>query len=231
MSKSIENNKKKVPKISRILLLTTRGISFRNRHLLQDFKILIPQHVTEPKLERWKTYAIINEIAETKKCEYAVLFEGRRKKDLYMWFSAVPNGPSIKFLVESLNTMKELKLIGNCLQASRPLLSFDRTFDEKPHLKVMKQIIINIFNVPKFDPKSQPFVDRVYTFTFLDDRIWFRHFQILSEDGGLNEIGPRFVLNPVKIFNNSFCGSTIWENKEFISPSMQRNLARGRKLK
>ena len=29
----------------------------------------------------------------------------------------------------------------------------------------------------------------------------------------LNEIGPRFVLQPVKIFEGSFNGATIYENK------------------
>lgn len=33
----------------------------------------------------------------------------------------------------------------------------------------------------------------------LDGRIWFRNYQILSEDGALAEIGPRFVLNPVSL--------------------------------
>lgn len=93
--------------------------------------------------------------------------------------------------------MGELKLTGNCLRGSRPLLSFDPTFDEKPHYTILKELLIQIFGVPNHHPKSQPFFDHVYTFAVLDNRIWFRNFQILSEDGALAEIGPRFVLNPV----------------------------------
>lgn len=93
--------------------------------------------------------------------------------------------------------MEELKLTGNCLRGSRPLLSFDKVFNEKPHYAVLKELFTQIFGVPKHHPKSQPFFDHVYTFTVLDNRIWFRNFQILSEEGALTEVGPRFVLNPV----------------------------------
>lgn len=94
--------------------------------------------------------------------------------------------------------MEELKLTGNCLRGSRPILSFDPIFLEKPHYALLKELLTQIFGVPKHHPKSQPFFDHVYTFTVLDNRIWFRNFQILSEDGALAEVGPRFVLNPVR---------------------------------
>lgn len=94
--------------------------------------------------------------------------------------------------------MAELKLTGNCLRGSRPLLSFDPKFVEQPQYMLLKELFTQTFGVPQYHPKSQPFFDHVYTFTVLDNRIWFRNFQILSEDGALAEIGPRFVLNPVR---------------------------------
>jgi len=81
-------------------------------------------------------------------------------------------------------------------------------------------ISLQIFSTPYHHPKSQPFIDHVITFSVLDDRIWFRNFQILSEDGALAEIGPRFVLNPIKIFDGSFQGQTIWENPRYVSPAL-----------
>lgn len=36
-----------------------------------------------------------------KNCNKCILLEGRNKRDLYMWISNTPNGPSGKFLVES----------------------------------------------------------------------------------------------------------------------------------
>jgi ribosome biogenesis protein BRX1 len=197
-------------------VFSTRGISHRDRHLMEDIKKLMPHHKPEAKMERSKTLTVVNEVCEMKNCNKAVMFEGRKKMDLYMWLSNVPNGPSVKCLVENseiffpyknndnlchflVYTMNELKLTGNCLRGSRPLLSFDPSFTEKPHYTLLKELLSQIFGVPNHHPKSQPFFDHVYTFTILDNRIWFRNFQILSEDGALAEVGPRFVLNPVKL--------------------------------
>uniref|UniRef100_V9IIS8 Ribosome biogenesis protein BRX1 homolog n=1 Tax=Apis cerana TaxID=7461 RepID=V9IIS8_APICE len=127
-------------------------------------------------------------------------------------------GPSVKFLVENIYTMAELKMTGNCLKGSRPLLSFDEHFNTKLHYSLLKELLIQIFDVPNHHPKTQPFFDHIYTFTILDNRIWFRNFQILTEDGGLAEIGPRFVLNPIKIFTDSFGGEVLWENPTYVSP-------------
>lgn len=159
-----------------------------------------------------------------KHCNKVLLFEGRRKRDLYMWCTNVPEGPSAKFFIENVHTLGELKMTGNCLRGSRPLLSFDDTFDKFPYLALIKELLIQTFGVPNYHPKSQPFYDHVYTFTFVDRRIWFRNFQILSEDGGLAEIGPRFVMNPVKIFDGSFGGEALWENPEYVSPSKYRQM-------
>lgn len=88
-------------------------------------------------------------------------------------------------------------MTGNCLRGSRPLLSFDPQFTKDAHYTLLKELLTQTFGVPNHHPKSQPFFDHVYTFMILDNRIWFRNYQILSEDGALAEIGPRFVLNPV----------------------------------
>lgn len=208
----------------RVLVFAARGISHRDRHLMKDIKTLMPHHRPESKMERTKTLATVNDMSEMKHCNKSILFEGRRKRDLYMWVSNIPNGPSAKFLVENIHTMAELKMTGNCLRGSRPLLSFDSKFDEVPHLKLLKELFTQTFGVPNHHPKSQPFIDHVYSFTYLDRRIWFRNFQILSEDGGLAEIGPRFVMNPVKIFEGSFTGGALWENPDYVSPAKQRQM-------
>lgn len=206
----------------RVLVFATRGIGHRDRHLMDDVKTLMPHHRSESKMERAKSLSIINEICQVKNCNKTVLFEGRRKRDLYMWLAHVPEGPTVKFLVENVYTMAELKLTGNCLKGSRPLLSFDENFASKPHYALLKELLTQIFGVPNQHPKSQPFFDHVYTFSILDNRIWFRNFQILTEDGGLAEIGPRFVLNPVKMFAGSFEGEALWENPLYVSPAKLR---------
>lgn len=208
----------------RVLVFSSRGINHRDRHLMEDIKKLMPHHRPEPKIERTKNLFVVNEMCEMRNCSKAIMFEGRKKRDLYMWISNVPHGPSAKFLVENIYTMAELKLTGNCLRGSRPLLSFDTNFNENPEYVLLKELFTQIFGVPNHHPKSQPFFDHIYTFSVLDNRIWFRNFQILSEDGALAEIGPRFVLNPVKIFNGSFGGETLWENSHYITPAKYRQI-------
>ncbi|KAL6259600.1 hypothetical protein P5V15_009517 [Pogonomyrmex californicus] len=206
----------------RVLVFATRGINHRHRHLMEDLKMLMPHHRPECKMERSKNLRVVNEICEMKNCSKAILFEGRKKRDLYIWFANIAAGPSAKFLVENIYTMGELKMTGNCLKGSRPLLSFDETFTTQVHYNLLKELLTQIFGVPNHHPKSQPFFDHVYTFSILDNRIWFRNYQILTEDGALAEIGPRFVLNPVKIFDGSFGGNTLWDNTHYISPAKYR---------
>lgn len=39
----------------------------------------------------------------------------------------------------------------------------------------------------------------------------------------LIEIGPRFALNPIKLFDGSMGGETLWQNPNFITPTKQRS--------
>uniref|UniRef100_A0A663FF20 Ribosome biogenesis protein BRX1 homolog n=1 Tax=Aquila chrysaetos chrysaetos TaxID=223781 RepID=A0A663FF20_AQUCH len=189
----------------RVLIFSSRGINFRTRHLMQDLRTLMPHS----KAGRAK-----------------ILTTSKKKQDLYMWLSNTPQGPSAKFLVQNVHTLAELKMTGNCLRGSRPLLSFDPTFDKEPHYALLKELFIQIFSTPQYHPKSQPFVDHVFTFTITDERIWFRNYQIIEEDASLVEIGPRFVLNLIKIFQGSFGGPTLYENPHYQSPNMHRRLIR-----
>lgn len=206
----------------RTLIFASRGISYRDRHLMKDLRTLMPHSKAEPKMDRKDQLFIINELCEMKNCNKCLFFEAKKKKDLYLWVSNVPQGPSAKFLVENVHTMSELKLTGNCLRGSRPLLSFDQTFDKEPQWMLLKELFIQTFGAPNHHPKSQPFTDHVFTFGIHDNRIWFRNYQILDEDGSLAEIGPRFVLNPIRVFSGSFGGPTLYMNPQYISPNATR---------
>lgn len=84
--------------------------------------------------------------------------------------------------------MEELHFTGNCLKGSRPILSFDKTFDSAPHLQLLKELLSHTFGVPKGARKSKPFVDHVMGFTVADGKIWIRCYQFNeSELGKENE--------------------------------------------
>uniref|UniRef100_A0A8C4X4C6 Ribosome biogenesis protein BRX1 homolog n=1 Tax=Erpetoichthys calabaricus TaxID=27687 RepID=A0A8C4X4C6_ERPCA len=206
----------------RVLIFSSRGINFRTRHMMQDLRTLMPHSKADSKMDRKDQLFVVNEVCEIKNCNKCIFFEAKKKQDLYMWISNVPHGPSAKFLVQNVHTLAELKMTGNCLRGSRPVLSFDPKFDSEPHYAVLKELFIQIFATPQYHPKSQPFVDHILTFTIADNRIWFRNYQIIEEDSSLVEIGPRFVLNLIKIFSGSFRGSTLYENSHYMSPNLHR---------
>lgn len=207
----------------RALVFSTRGITFHARHLMNDIKVLMPHSKSDSKLERKEGLYAINEICEMKNCNMSMFFEMRKKLDLYMWLSMVPNGPSARFLVQNVHTMDELRLTGNHLKGSRPLVTFNKAFDDQPHLALLKEMLKQMFGTPNLHPKSKPFFDHVIGFTFLDDRIWFRNFQITDEEkGGLVEVGPRFCLWVIKVFNGSFSGDVLYENPAYKSPNAYR---------
>uniref|UniRef100_A0A8D0HK91 Ribosome biogenesis protein BRX1 homolog n=1 Tax=Sphenodon punctatus TaxID=8508 RepID=A0A8D0HK91_SPHPU len=210
----------------RVLIFSSRGINFRTRHLMNDLRTLMPHAKADTKMDRKDKLFVINEVCEIKNCNKCIFFEAKKKQDLYMWFSNAPQGPSAKFLVQNIHTLAELKMTGNCLRGSRPLLSFDPAFDREPHYALLKELFIQIFGTPQYHPKSQPFVDHVFTFSIADNRIWFRNYQLIEEDAALVEIGPRFVLNPIKIFQGSFGGPTLYENPHYQSPNMHRRMIR-----
>ncbi|KAK3524625.1 hypothetical protein QTP70_031380, partial [Hemibagrus guttatus] len=210
----------------RVLVFSSRGINFRTRHLMQDLRTMMPHAKADTKMDRKDKLFVVNEVCEIKNCNKCIFFEAKKKKDLYMWISNVPHGPSAKFLVQNLHTLAELKMTGNCLKGSRPLLSFDPNFDKEPHYALLKELFIQTFSTPQYHPRSQPFVDHVFTFTIADNRVWFRNYQIIEEDASLVEIGPRFVLNLIKIFQGSFGGPTLYENPHFQSPNTYRRLLR-----
>jgi len=209
---------------TRVLVLAARNINFRGRHLMSDIKGMMPHGKSDSKMQKKESLFAVNEIAEMKNCSKCLLFEGRKKKDVYMWAANVARGPSVKFEVENIHTCAELKMTGNCLASSRPILSFCPTFSQDMHWSLIKELLTSIFGIPNQHPKSQPFFDHVFTFSVVDGKIWFRNYQIVEESGAMAEIGPRMVLNPIKVFNGAFSGQTLWENGRYITPSAKRSV-------
>lgn len=200
-------------KKTKVLVLCSRGVNHQDRHLMLDMRQVIPHSKKDCKFDKKDSLTALNEVAGLASCDKCLYFENRKGKLLLLWASNINGGPSVKFLVTGVHTMADIKLIGNCLKGSRPVLSFDQHFDKIPHLKLIKEIFVQIFNVPYKHPKSQPFVDHVVTFSYLDGHIWFRNYQILDHsEMTMAEIGPRMVLMPMIILSSSFHGKVIWAN-------------------
>ncbi|KAL6866371.1 Ribosome biogenesis protein brx1 [Amphichorda felina] len=233
-SNGIKKNKQ------RVLALSSRGVTYRHRHLLNDLTSMLPHSRKDAKFDSKTKLYELNELAELYNCNNVLFFEARKGKDLYMWISKVPNGPTVKMHVQNLHTMEELHFTGNCLKGSRPILSFDAAFEKQPHLRVIKELFTHTFGVPQGARKSKPFIDHVMSFSVADGKIWVRSYQINEEeqsklkpagdapapgkdaDLSLVELGPRFVLQPICVLEGSFGGPVIYENREFVSPNQVR---------
>eukprot|EP00252_Welwitschia_mirabilis_P018412 TRINITY_DN40930_c0_g1_i1.p1 TRINITY_DN40930_c0_g1~~TRINITY_DN40930_c0_g1_i1.p1 ORF type:complete len:312 (-),score=56.95 TRINITY_DN40930_c0_g1_i1:196-1131(-) len=220
----------------KVLVTCSRRITYRYRHLMMDIVSLLPHCKKDNKIESNDIKGqTLNELVELRNCSSCLFFECRKQKDLYLWMAKCPNGPSVKFLVNAVHTMDELKLTGNHLKGSRPLLSFSSEFDVLPHWQLLKEIITQIFCTPKDHRKVKPFFDHILVFSIVDHHIWFRNYQISIphhgtdkiDRGGLDkmtliEVGPRYCLNPIKIFGGSFTGQTLYENPYYVSPNAIR---------
>lgn len=230
----------------RVLILSSRGVTYRHRHLLNDLASMMPHGRKDVKFDSKSKMYQLNELAELYNCNNVMFFEARKGKDLYMWLSKVPNGPTVKMHAQNMHTMEELHFTGNCLKGSRPILSFDLAFEQEPHLKVIKELFLHIFGVPQGARKAKPFIDHVMAFSVADGKIWVRNYEVRevekakgedkeeeakarkskaidNTDVGLVEIGPRFVLTPIVIQEGAFGGPIIYENKRFVSPNQVRS--------
>ena len=167
----LESAGKKYSNKQRVLILSSRGITARYRHLLEDLKKLIPHHKKDNKLDCKGDIQVVNEIAEMKSCNQIIYLDTRKHQDLYMYLGQTPHGPSAKFHVVNVHTMDELKLTGNCMQGSRPLLNFDANFDTKPHWQLLKAMLTDAFATPLGHPKSKPFLDRIMSFFIVKNNI------------------------------------------------------------
>jgi len=236
----------------RCLVLCLRGATARYRHLLEDLRVLLPHHKKESKLDCGKGGAAsaVNDIARMRGCNTVLFLECRKRQDAYLWLGRVGDnlGPSVKFHLSNVHTMDELRLTGNCMKGSRPILTFDESFSKRDHLRLLKVLLTDVFGTPRGHPKSKPFVDRVMAFYYADKKIWVRNYQMVEqqptsaleaqqskkrngrqENTSLVEIGPRFVLNPIRIFRGSFGGQTLFQNPDFVSPNERRASEKKRK--
>merc|ERR1711939_319024 len=120
---------------NRILMLTSRGVSYRHRHLLSDLHSLLPHTYKDTKLDTKSSNnynSALNGLADLHSCNYVFFLEARKHgQDLYLWLARAPNGPTIKFSVTNVHTMAELGFGGNCLKGGRGVVVFDKSFDEE----------------------------------------------------------------------------------------------------
>lgn len=225
---------------NRILCLTSRGVSHRQRHLLSDLCSLLPHTHRDTKLDTKSNNdynASLNALADLHSCNYIFFLEARKHaQDLYLWLAGAPNGPTVKFSVSNVHTMAEVGFEGNVLRGGRGVVVFDKSFDGaftntggNEVRGLVRELLKGVFCVPSRGVRGvKPFVDRVIGVYGLDGKVWIRVYEIREDEASpgngtkLLEVGPRMVLNPITVLEGSFGGPVIYSNKEFVSGNQVR---------
>ncbi|EUD65358.1 hypothetical protein C922_04301 [Plasmodium inui San Antonio 1] len=203
------------------------------KSFVENLKLLLPHHKTESKWNKKAKKSDLCDISYSRNCNNIIFFDIKKKR-YCLWICKNKTGPSLYFEVLDYIPLHSLLFSGNCLLYSRPLLIFSKPFDELEHLKLIKELFIQVFGTPNYHPLSKPFYDHCYTFVHVNNLIYFRHYQImpitLADSNNVNkqklvEIGPKFTLHIIRIFEECFKGRVLYENvkyKNYVSPQQMR---------
>lgn len=203
---------------SSTLVLGTRGLRARHRHLLRDLLRLMPHGKVGSKLSVDDDgLEGVVPLCEDANCDRALLLDARDSRRLYMWVAGCPDGPSAMFRVLNVHTVAELKFDVRSSAGARSLLCFDHGFEECAERRVLKALITQTFGVPRGTRSARggALVERVrhtLSFSWLDGRVWLRVYRMgigLNGENDLVEIGPRLVLQPVRVIASGFSGAIL----------------------
>lgn len=68
---------------------------------------MLPHGRKDVKFDSKSKLNELNELAELYNCNNVLFFEARKGKDLYIWLSKVPNGPTIKMHLQNCKAKRE----------------------------------------------------------------------------------------------------------------------------
>lgn len=68
---------------------------------MTDLYSLLPHARKDAKFDKKSRLYQLNELAELQNCNNVCYFEGRKAKDVYLWLSRPPNGPTVKFHLQN----------------------------------------------------------------------------------------------------------------------------------
>lgn len=110
------------------VLFGWRLINNRHRHLLNDLYALLPHSRKDAKLDTKTKLYQLNELADLYNCNNVLFFEARKGKDLYIWMSKAPNGPTVKMHMQNctpkIKPQNQLQLTASSAYDVRVALSW-----------------------------------------------------------------------------------------------------------
>lgn len=185
------------------MLICSRGVNAVTNNMLKDLERLLPS-VRESKHDQKDALHDITELMDMNECTSAIYFE-TTKRTAYVWVTAA-GGPSVRFLVYNIFTMRDLAFPVNCEKSAGHRLVFDASFAGDSSLTLVKDLFAATFG------ESEVF-DRVLCFFYLDGKIWMRIY-VIDAVSGLLEMGPRIVLEIDKILEGPFSGNVLFKREK-----------------
>ncbi|AFM97646.1 60S ribosomal subunit biogenesis RNA-binding protein [Encephalitozoon hellem ATCC 50504] len=183
------------------VILSTRGASVKIRHLMRDISKLVKVE-EEQKWDMGKDYKELRSLMELNECDSMLFFRSTKRSD-DLWIG-IHNGMSAVFRIYSLFTVKDCNFPVNSFKDCGYVLMFSKEFEEIEHLGHVKSVIEHVF-------RSNETKDKALCFFYLDGVIWVRCYKIGKK---LEEIGPRLVLEVLKVFEKCFEGNILYKAEE-----------------
>lgn len=180
------------------VILSTRGATAKIRHLMKDISKLVKVE-EEQKWDMGKDYGELKNLIEINECDSMLFFRSTRRSD-DLWVGVL-NGMSVLFRMHNVFTVKDCNFPVNSFRDCGYVLMFSKEFDEIEHLRCAKNVIDHVF-------QSNEIKDKALCFFYLDGFIWVRCYKIGKK---LEEIGPRFVLEVLKVFEKCFEGKVLYK--------------------
>lgn len=217
----------------RVMSLMGRGITALHSDLKDDFERLMPHAKREAKYDCSRPTSGMLEVARMRHCDTIAFWETKHHRDLILWVSRYPHGPTVKFHVYAIKTSNQAGFLGNFRRYTRPVLSFSSSFDDRrrPEVRIFKECLKQLLGTPHLHHRSAPFVDHVVQLTKLGpaDQIHLRTYEITGgnpEEMELREAGPSATLVPMAILRGCMAGDLLWTNGGYMGPTQQLALQR-----
>lgn len=188
------------------LVLASRGIGNRFRHLHTDLLHLIPRSKKEQKVDTRKDLRLLQELAELSSCEYIVLLETRNGQD-YLWVSKRSYGPTFRLAVASFSTCDELGLLGNFYRNTRFIVN--SSLHPSAENESLMHLLTGIFADGLHDCSS----DKLLSVYEQSGTVVLRAFHASAEDA--IETGPRIGFDIDLIMKGCFSGEIIFKKSSF----------------
>lgn len=86
----------------RTLVVASRTLTSAQHNVFEDFLNILPHSKTDSKIEKKDLRDQLEFACESKHCHNVMYFE-KKGKNFFLYLSKFPEGPTIKYLIESCN--------------------------------------------------------------------------------------------------------------------------------